>query len=465
MKKTNFSRRLFVKGTGATLALPLMESLIGTKAFSQVTRHRFAFIVRAGNGIVQQGEGPDQFWPRTTGAITQADMLNLNADRATTELAAYASKLTLVKNVKLPFARNACGHSEAIVQLLTAQNHTGGAGNLPKPNGRSVDWLIAEKLNAAGVGPLCFMAGPTGAYIQESMSWSASQTRTSAEHNPLSTYMRLVGLSNAPPAVQQLIATRRKSVNDLVRAELTALKNRSELSANDKMRLDRHLTSVRDMEIRMTCDLDPTLVTAVRGITGPEGNDVRPEVVKRFMDLAAWAFNCRLNHVGTLQVGEGNDQTSYLIPGVNGGNRLPKFHWISHRIQGDGDMGAPIPNAIELHHQVDRFQLRMFKYFLDQLNSYASAYGGTLLDDTAAIWTNDLGSGVGHSADNIPMIFAGGAGGTLNTGRVIDLQKANVNLVLNTLVNAMGIKNPDGSTFDSFGSSTLAKGVVSGMLV
>jgi hypothetical protein len=272
--------------------------------------------------------------------------------------------------------------------------------------------------------------------------------------------MRLTGLSSAPPEVQQLVANRRKSVNDLVRAQLRELSSQPQLSVKDKQRLAQHLDAVRDMELQLTCELPADQATSVRAITSPEANDVRPEVARRFMDLIAWAFNCRLNHVSTLQVGEGNDGTQYTINGT----KLPSFHWISHRIYADGSDGAPIPNAVELHQQIDRLHLSLFKYLLDRLDGYASPYGGTLLDDSVAVWTNDLGDGPPHDASNTPWILAGSGGGTLRTGQVVDHQKKPVNQVLNTLINAMGVRKSDGAPTDDFGDASLAKGVVANAL-
>jgi hypothetical protein len=457
-----WSRRRFLRGVGGVvLGLPVFESLLGSKAFAQATRHRFAIFVRAGNGVVQAGtESPERFWPRTTGPLTVADLKTTNADRATSELGDFATRLVLLKNVRLPFARNSCGHAEALPQVLTAQNHTGGSGNTPLAQGRSVDWYLSERLDGTAAAPLTFMAGPRSAYIAEGLSWRAAQTRTPAERSPLNAFMRLTGLATAPPEVQQLVATRRKSVNDLVRAQLEELRSRREFSTRDRQRLEQHLASVRDMELQMTCALEADREAAVRAITAPEGNDVRPEVVRRFMDLAAWAFNCRLNHVATLQIGEGNDQTQYLV----NGSRLPRFHWISHRIYADGSEGEAIPDAVELHHQVDRLQLQLFRYLLERLDAYQSPYGGTLLDDSLAVWMNDLGLGPPHSADNTPWILAGSAGGAVRTGQHVDHGKRGVNLVLNTIINALGVRQASGALVDDFGDASLTKGVVSGLL-
>ncbi len=456
------SRRLVLRGLGGvTLSFPALESLLPKAAWGQVGRKRFAIFVRAGNGIVQgSGSDPERFWPDTPGPLTTAGLSTTSADRATSELAAYASQLIFLKNVRLQFPRGSCGHAEAIPQVLTAASQTGGTGNTPRARGMSIDWKIAQANNAPGTAPLTFMAGPRQTYIGEGLSWSAPEMRTTAERSPLNAFMRLTGLASAPPEVQRLIVERRKSVNDFVRDQLRELSGKAQLSANDKRRLALHLDAVRDTELRMTCDLDPAQVTQVQAITQPESNDVRPEVVRRFMDLSAWAFHCQLNSAVTLQVGEGNDQTMYDVNGT----RYPRFHWISHRINSDGDMGTPIPNAVELHHQVDRLQLRLFKYLLDRLAAYPSAFGANLLDDCAAVWMNDLGNGPPHSADNTPWIIAGSAGGSLRTGLFVDHQKKPNNLVLNTLGSAVGVRKANGALLDDFGEASLAPGVLSNLL-
>ncbi len=457
------NRRAILRAAGAiTLPLPFLESLLPKAALAQAAQqHRFAVFVRAGNGIVQQGGGDtDRFWPRALGSLTTATFTAQNADRATSELGAYAAKLNLIRNVRLPFGTPACGHAEALPQVLTAARNTGGSSNNPRALGLSADWAIARALNSPGVGPLTYMAGPSSAYIIEGLSWTPEQTRTPAERSPLNSYMRMTGVASMMPNVQQAIASRRKSVNDLVRTEMQELMSSSALSSNDKQRLRTHFESVRDLEVKLTCDLAADRVTALNALGNPQANDVRPDVVRRFMDVIAWAFSCQINHAATIQVGEGNDQTQYVINGT----RLPRFHWISHRIYSDGSDGEAIPNAVDLHHQVDRLQLQMFRYLLDRLSAYPGAAGGTLLDDSVAVWTNDLGSGPPHSIDNTPWILAGSAGGALKTGQFIDHGKRTNNQVLNTLLSAVGLRKTNGGLIDNFGDSGLTPGVIPALM-
>jgi hypothetical protein len=273
---------------------------------------------------------------------------------------------------------------------------------------------------------------------------------------PLNAYMRMMGLSSSPPEIQVRIAERRASVNDLVRDQMNGLLGRTDISSRDRSRLRQHFEAIRDTELRLGCDPHDGVATAVSDITSPESNDVRPEVVRRFADLIAFAFSCDINRVATLQIGEGNDQTQYEV----GGSRLPRFHWISHRIYSDGSEGETIPDAITLHHQVDRLQLQLFAYLLQQLDSYPSALGGTVLDDSVAVWLNELSAGPSHGGSDVPWLLAGSAGGFLRTGQYLDLGGVTINRVLNTIISAVGVRAEDGTMIDDFGDDSLTGGLI-----
>ena len=153
-------------------------------------------------------------------------------------------------------------------------------------------------------------------------------------------------------------------------------------------------------------------------------------------------------------------QRRYYVDGV----LQNTFHRISHRIDSDGSEGTPIANADLLHHGIDKLFAAMFKKFLDRLAAYPGPSGGSLLDDSVVVWTNDLANGPPHSYSNVPWVIAGGAGGYLKTGQYIDAGNVTHNKLLNTLINAVGIRNSGGSTYDSFGDPSLAKGVIPAMI-
>jgi len=472
--RPRLDRRRFLLGVGGVaVALPFLESIHApSRVQAGPDRFRFAFFVRAGNGLAQQQRGwpggmegepaPQEFWPPAPGALDTATLRDTNADRATSELANFASRLSLVRGINRPFDTPSCGHSDSLVQLLTSAQIVSGSSNDAMALGRSLDWKIAEQLNPPGRDPMTLMAGPRDAYIRENMSWRGPRERTPAERSPLNQYLRVLGITFAPPDVQERILTRQNSVNDLVRDELGALLSRRDLGALDRRRLTQHLEAIRDTEISLlSCDsMDPAFMSRLGEISDVEGNDVRTEVVQRHMEVLALAAACNYTHAGTLQVGEGNDQTQYLVDG----SRVPRFHWISHRIYSDGADGEPIPDAVTLHHRIDRVHLGLFRHLLERLDAYDSPYGGSVLDDGVCVWVNDLSNGPPHGGTNVPWLLAGGAGGRLRTGQYVDAGGVDYNRILNTIGAAVGCTTDAGEPLDDFGDASLTGGRVDALV-
>jgi hypothetical protein len=177
-------------------------------------------------------------------------------------------------------------------------------------------------------------------------------------------------------------------------------------------------------------------------------------------------MSCGVVPAATLQIGNGNDQTQYVIDGVT----QERFHHISHRINGDGDVGDPIPNAVDKHHRIDLKFAGLFKYLLDRLSSYTTAEGN-LIDQGVTIWTNDLANGPPHGNRNLPYVCAGSAGGYLRTGQYIDARTGSGyndftthNKFLNTIGAAVGVTNANGDPLDDFGDPELERGRIDDMI-
>ena len=242
-------------------------------------------------------------------------------------------------------------------------------------------------------------------------------------------------------------------VNDLVRGDMQALMNRKDLSKSDRDRLQLHFDAIRDLEINMSCNLTDMEIAAMEAIQPEVANSDNVETISRMqMDIVALAFACGAVRTATLQVGDGNDSTEYTI----NGQKQYSYHWISHRIQGDGDTGAPIENAYLLHHEIDKIHGNLFKYLLDKLDSYTLG-AGTLLDAGVAVWTNDLADKY-HSYNNVPYVMAGGLNGYLKTGVYVDAGDVYNNKLFNTIGAGMGLTNGSGQPLDDFGDASLEKG-------
>lgn len=463
------TRRRFLTGlAGATVALPFLESvrfLGGRRARAELVDGPpvYSVFVRQGNGCQQadanRGE-PERFWPRDLGPLTQQSLEVDNADRAVSVLAPYADKLLLVRGTRFAFPGNNCGHSGGLNQCLTAARVTGD-GKDSLADGPSVDWFISTQVNEPGREPLTLMSGPQQAYIAHGLSYSGPQQLRGAENNPFAAYTDLVGLSGASQEVLEAIAARRMSVNDLVRGEMQDLIGASYLSSADKQRLETHFDAIRDFEVGMGCMLTDSEVMAMETIADAAADNAnRVVVAEMMMDLIALAFACDATRTATLQIGTGNDGTRYYVDGT----LQNTYHRISHRIDSDGSEGATIPNADLLHHGIDLIFAGMFRHLLDKLDSYPGPRGGTLLDDSFALWTNDLANGPPHSYRNIPQVLAGGAGGFLKTGQYIDAGDVTHNKFLNTLINAAGIRKDGGAYWDDFGDASLETGVIADMI-
>ncbi|MDP6946448.1 MAG: DUF1552 domain-containing protein, partial [Myxococcota bacterium] len=139
MSRRALSRRRFLRGIGgAALALPFLESLGWRRGSTavEIDRPIYSVFVRQANGVAQAYtysdthswavSEPERFWPRETGALTQASLSGIDSDRAVSELADYADRLLMVRGCDHPFPMRVCGHSGAGAMCLTAAKFTDG---------------------------------------------------------------------------------------------------------------------------------------------------------------------------------------------------------------------------------------------------------------------------------------------------------------------------------------------------
>ncbi|MFT4626271.1 MAG: hypothetical protein ACI8PZ_004948, partial [Myxococcota bacterium] len=224
---------------------------------------------------------------------------------------------------------------------------------------------------------------------------------------------------------------------------------RRDLSTDDRRKLERHLDSVRDFEVR-ACNLADVQAAALEDLAPEAGTDAHVEtVVDQHHDLIALAFDCGYTPAATLQIGSGQDLTHYALDGEP---TLDTFHAVSHWRTSDDSFGLPIDGAHALHARIDRVHSRMFASLLAKLEAR------DLLDRVVAVWCNDLGDGPEHALDDLPWIIAGSARGFLRTGHHVDLRDQTHNRLLATLAAAVGVTDVDGEPVTAFGDASLAQG-------
>jgi hypothetical protein len=464
VRKNAINRRAFLRGAGTVaIGLPFLEGLPERSAWAASSPPVFTFYVIGSCGVVGKS-----FFPDATGALTTAGLNGLT-DRAVTPLANHAANLIFLKNVSWPQNVQSCGHAEGLCQSLTAIP-PGSTGNGAYSGGISADMVISQAVNPAGTDPICLYSAVKPAYIADRISFrggGAGQVRA-GDQNPYLLYSKLMGLTSTSstgttttdPVAAELAATR-KSVNDLVRAELNSLMNNSALSTDDKNRLQLHFQSIREVEVTMgntgmmctATGLDTTTLSSYKSnFSWHQDGGMVETITGLHMQLVALAFACNYNRVATLQWGDGTDGNKYSTPASMNLSTWT-FHQISHRIMSDGATGNNA-TAEQAHHEIDGVRMTTLAKGLD-------AFAARGLQNSAQVmFATHIADGPSHSGVNVPHIIWGNAGGFLKTGQYLDPGKVNNNKLQNTLITA-AIRDKSTTTVN-FGSGTA--GMIPGMM-
>lgn len=454
-----FNRRFVLRGLGGVVVgLPMLDIFQPRGARAQdAARPIYSALMLQQNGAVQGNGEPDMFWPKAMGAIDRATLASRDASQTISELADYADKIACVQGMDFRYSNNHDGGPIA----ASCASPIRGSGTKQLPVSESVDVFIANALTP-GVEPLTLYAGRKGTFRDDAFSFNEGGVLRVGDNNPWNVYQRLIGLEGNDPETVNKIAQRRLSVNDLIRSDLQALLSRSDLSKEDRDRLDLHFTSVREMEVNSTAVVGPELDAAeLESVNGRATDNANMEKVVRLqLDLIAFAFASNRVRTASLQVGGCNDHTRYMVNGVE----APPFHYVSHRVMSDGGSGQSIAGAVEIHHGIDRIHARFFKHFLDRMSAYTLPGGGTLLDSSINLWVNSVSNGPPHSGRDVPHVFAGGANGFLRMGQNIKID-GYTNQALNTIASACGVRKSNGDLVDDFGDPDQgARGLIDALI-
>jgi hypothetical protein len=460
------SRRRFLLGVGgAVVGLPIFEGLMSKVARADNTVPPFALFYRRGNGVQQAlfnrnpTAEPERWWPLCPyGSITQAQLAAEASSAIGLELASYASKLAIVRGLRHPVGTQN-GHREGAIQGLTGAGVRYPTGEPDvfncDPMGESLDNRIARELTPATPDSLYFSVGAHdlgGVSFLSTTDAQGKQLTRAGEENLLALYNRIFLPASTDPTAAQLLMSQRKSVNDLVRDQLAALRSDPRLSKSDVERLQLHTDAIRDVEQTLAAVVPATLrgdVSTYQQSYDADADWSKGYTIAKFgavvAKLAALAIASGATRSLLISVGEPQDVITYRdVPGAN-----VDFHSISHRQSVDDDPTTNIAGAQLLHHAIDRFHLSLFRALLDGLSSYPTADGATLLDKGVALHYSDIGSGQ-HEITQLPYLYVGGAGGALQTGIYRNEDGMELVKLLNTIGAAVGCKNASGGLLDDF---------------
>jgi Protein of unknown function (DUF1552) len=455
-------RRHFLQGIGGvTLGLPLLDAFVprSAQAATNSARSPYVAIMVNANGVVQAGSAvggstdPEWFWPSAAGALTVAGLTADSgmpaAGREIGELAAYAQQLLVVRGVNHPFGAIGCAHAGGDAQLLTGAKMT-GSGPKTLAGGPSIDTVVAKQKNIGGnIDPMALHAGRyspggTGFDVPGYISYIGPSEPRAPQPSPYAAYMQMIGngsSANVTAAAQQQIASRRKSVNDFVRAEMTALLARPDLSSADVQRLNQHFAAIRDIEVQVTGTLAATEVASMKAVdAAPYDMANHLAIIKMHFDLMVFALSSDYTRAITLKIGDREDDHEFTEDDGT------TFHLITHR---------GVANAVQKHDRIVRTHFQLFKGFLDSLKA-VSTPSGTLLDLGLPIWTDQIANG-NHSYTRVPWVIVNSGTSYLKSGQFVDLpgSGATTNQMLNTILSAAGVPTTN------FGDASLNPGVIS----
>jgi hypothetical protein len=269
---------------------------------------------------------------------------------------------------------------------------------------------------------------------QSNLSWRGESTPVAKEINPRLVFDRLFGgPSGGDDEARARSERHRKSILDHVTEDARRLAGA--LGATDRRKLEEYLTSVREVEQRIS-RAAPTHDGGRPQYPRPLGIPADYQEHLRLMsDLLALAFQSDLTRVATFVFANDGSNRSYRTIGVPDGH-----HDLSHHA---GD-----PAKQEKILRINQFHTAELAYFLGKLTSTPEG-DGTLLDHCIVVYGSGISDGNSHSHDELPILLAGKAGGTIKTGRHIRYPNETplTNLYLSIL-------DRIGAPLDSFGDST-----------
>src|SRR5215207_5197712 len=409
-------RRTFVKGLGATFALPYLDAMIpigrgASRLAPDRTRLVAIEMVHGAAGCNELGAKMNMWAPAAPGH--QFDL----APTALRSLEPYRKHLTIISNTDVRMAEPVTpmeiggDHFRSSAVFLTQAHPKQTEGSDVKV-GTSLDQMYAQRFGQETPIPsmqLCIenvdqAGGCAYGYAcvyTDSISWASPTEPLPVIRDPRVAFEKLFGVGGT---FEERAARRRsrRSILDFVAGEMTSLKR--ELSPADRGRMDSYLTDIREVERRIQrieARNEASGGSEARELVGaPAGvPDSFEEHVKLMFDIQVLAFAADITRVFSFKMGR--DGSSRVYP--ESGSDKP-FHPASHH--GGNEQG------VKEFHLINKYHVAMLPYFLDKLKSVQEGES-SLLDKTLIVYGSPMGDSNLHNHRRCPLILLGGANGKL----------------------------------------------------
>jgi len=429
----HLSRRMLLRGMGAAISLPLLESMFPAgRSWAQSSA---AAPVRAGFIYIPHGATMSRWTPAESGQ-------DFRFSEILAPLEPWRESINVISDLSHPMAYGPGGatahhNRSSAVFLSGAMAQAGSEARLgitadqaaasaigqetPLP---SLELMINEGSLSCGDGLSC-------AY-RNTLSWQSPTSPLPMENNPQVVFERLFGDGSTDA---ERMARRRQSLSllDAVAEQIASLQQ--SLPPTDRERLELFLTDVREIERRIQragARSSQNLDVPQRPAGIPE--DIE-EHIKLMMDLQVLAWQADITRVTTFQLASELSNTVYPASGVR-----DSFHILSHHSNLDENKAR---FAV-----LNRYHIGLLAYLLEKLE--ASPDGdGTLLENSMILYGSGMSDGNEHNHSPLPILLAGRAGGTLAGGRHLrHAEDTTMSNLLLSMLHKLGIEQ------ESFGDST-----------
>ncbi len=431
----NVSRRRFLRGFGTLIALPAFESLAAPAAAKNMSPLRMAFVYGP------NGRNMAHWTPERVGE-------DYVLPRSLKPLEPVKSSIQVISGLKhgKAFANGDGGgdHARANATFLTGMQAKKTAGADIRV-GISVDQVAASAVGQLTKLPSLELScdearragncdsGYSCAY-QFNLAWKTESSPMTPERDPRLAFERLFGGGLAGEA--DIARAKRdfynRSILDFVNEDASTL--RKHLGTTDKQKLDEYMSSIRDIERRLSAaDKVAKDMPAYDKPTGiPQSYE---QHIRTMYDLMTLAFQTDTTRISTFLLAHDGSNRAFPEIGVP-----DQHHGISHH-QND-------PDKLEKIAKIDEWYNRQFAYFVEKLKSVKEG-NGTLLDHCMVVYGGGISDPDLHSHGDLPVLLAGGGNGNLKPGRHIraNYDEPMCNLFL-AMLDRMGVNE------ERFGDST-----------
>jgi hypothetical protein len=395
LTKNNLSRRTLLRGAGAAVALPFLDSMVPAQTRSPKGTLRAGFI------YVPHGAILPQWTPIGDGA-------NFKFSRILKPLEPFRERVTVVTGCAIN-AEN--GHAISNSMWL---NGVKPAHGTEIRSGTTVDQLIAAKIGQDTTYPSLELAtedhsaelgscgGDYACAYMNTISWRNPTTPNPMELNPRVVFERLFGGDGA--TAEERLARLKDNLSLLDGITASAKDLSRGLDPRDRARLRDYLDNVREIERRIAQAEKKNRESDLAAPDTPVGiPDSFEEHAKLMFDLWALAFQGDITRVTTFMMARELSTRTYPQVGVAEGH-----HPVSHH--------QNVPEQIEKHAKINTYHVSLFAGFLEKLSNSRDG-DGSILDHSMILYGSGMSNGNVHSHDILPAVIVGGAAGRLRGNR------------------------------------------------